>query len=59
MADGAPIADGTARAVLCGGGYFVTETARILGGAGGALTPDEGRGLLVEGSPRASQEVVL
>jgi energy-coupling factor transporter ATP-binding protein EcfA2 len=59
MAEGAPIADGTARAVLCGGSYFATETARILGGAGGALTPDEARELLVEGSPRASREVIV
>ncbi len=42
LADGIPIADGTAAAVLSGGSYFVTETARILGGAGGALTPADG-----------------
>jgi energy-coupling factor transport system ATP-binding protein len=42
LADGAPIADGPAAEVLGGGTYFATETARILGGAGGALTPEEG-----------------
>ena len=44
LADGAPIADGSAGEVLAGGSYFATETARILGGAGGALTPAEGAG---------------
>ena len=39
LADGAPIADGPAGEVLAGGWYFATETARILGGAGGALDP--------------------
>ena len=43
LADGAPIADGSAGEVLAGGSYFATETARILGGAGGALTPAEAR----------------
>jgi ABC-type Na+ transport system ATPase subunit NatA len=42
LADGAPIADGSTSEVLAGGTYFATETARILGGAGGALRPDEG-----------------
>jgi energy-coupling factor transporter ATP-binding protein EcfA2 len=42
LADGAPIADGPTAEVLCGGTYFATETARILGGAGGALGPEEG-----------------
>jgi energy-coupling factor transport system ATP-binding protein len=46
LADGAPIADGPAAEVLSGGTYFATETARILGGAGGALTPEQGIGLL-------------
>jgi energy-coupling factor transport system ATP-binding protein len=59
MADGAIIADGTAAAILSGGSYFATETARILGGAGGALTPDEGRELLAGGSPRASREAIV
>jgi energy-coupling factor transport system ATP-binding protein len=42
LADGGVIADGTAGAVLSGGSYFATETARILGGAGEALTPEQG-----------------
>jgi energy-coupling factor transport system ATP-binding protein len=46
LADGAPIADGSAAEVLAGGSYFATETARILGGAAGALTPAEGVALI-------------
>ncbi len=46
LADGAPIADGPAAEVLSGGTYFATETARILGGAGGVLRPDEATALL-------------
>ena len=46
LADGAPIADGPAREILVGGSYFATETARILGGAGGALTAAEGVAVL-------------
>jgi energy-coupling factor transport system ATP-binding protein len=42
MADGRPIADGPVAELLSGGWYFATETARILGGAGGALTPEAG-----------------
>jgi len=41
-----PIADGAPAAVLSGGWWFTTETARILGGAGGALTPEEGADVL-------------
>lgn len=37
LADGAPVADGTAREVLTGGTYFATETARIAG----LLTPED------------------
>ena len=48
LADGAPIADGSANEVLAGGSYFATETARILGGAGGALTPAEGAALIAQ-----------
>jgi energy-coupling factor transport system ATP-binding protein len=50
LADGAPIADGTAPEVLAGGSYFATETARILGGAGGALTPADGAALIAQRS---------
>jgi energy-coupling factor transport system ATP-binding protein len=46
LADGAPIADGPVAEVLAGGAYFATETARILGGAGGALRPEEGVALV-------------
>jgi len=46
LADGAPIADGSAAEVLSGGWYFATETARILRGAGGALDPDAGAALV-------------
>jgi energy-coupling factor transport system ATP-binding protein len=49
LADGRPIADGTAADVLSGGWYFATETARVLGGAGGALLPEEGADLLRRG----------
>jgi energy-coupling factor transport system ATP-binding protein len=46
LADGRVIADGTASEVLSGGTYFATETARILGGAGGVLLPADGVALL-------------
>ena len=46
MADGRVIADGPPALLLSGGWYFSTETARILGGAGGALRPEEGAALL-------------
>ncbi len=46
LADGAPIADGPTPEVLAGGTYFATETARILGGAGGALSPEDGAELI-------------
>ncbi len=46
LADGRVIADGPAAELLAGGWYFATETARILGGAGGVLTPEQGAELL-------------
>ncbi|HEV7493735.1 ABC transporter ATP-binding protein [Baekduia sp.] len=46
LADGRPIADGPAGAVLAGGWYFATETARVTGGR--ALLPDAGAALLHE-----------
>jgi energy-coupling factor transport system ATP-binding protein len=46
LADGAPIADGPVDQVLAGGSYFATETARILGGWEGALTPAQGAAAL-------------
>ena len=56
LADGRVIADGSAAELLTGGWYFATETARILGGAGGALLPEQGAELLR--SPRTMLEVV-
>ena len=56
LADGRVIADGSAAELLAGGWYFATETARILGGAGGALLPEDGAELLA--SSRARLEVV-
>jgi energy-coupling factor transport system ATP-binding protein len=50
LAEGRVIADGPPATVLTGGSYFATETARILGGAGGALTPAEGAALIA-GAP--------
>ncbi len=55
LADGAPIADGPAAEVLAHGIYFATETARILGGAGGALTPEQGAAVVAQ---RDSEEAV-
>ena len=46
LADGRVIADGAAPEVLSGGWYFATETARVLGGAGGALLPEDGAQIL-------------
>jgi energy-coupling factor transport system ATP-binding protein len=46
LADGRVIADGAASDLLAGGWYFATETARILGGASGALLPEQGAELL-------------
>ncbi len=46
LADGRVIADGPAADLLAGGWYFATETARILGGAGGALRPEDGAEVL-------------
>jgi energy-coupling factor transporter ATP-binding protein EcfA2 len=57
LADGAPIADAGAAEVLSGGSYFATETARILQGAAGALTPAQGTALLTDG--RLSPEVMV
>jgi energy-coupling factor transport system ATP-binding protein len=51
LADGRVIADGLASELLAGGWYFATETARILGGEGGALLPEQGVELLERGAP--------
>jgi hypothetical protein len=45
------IADGEASELLAGGWYFATETARILGGAGGAVLPEQGVELLLATAP--------
>ena len=41
LADGRLVADGTPAELLSGGWYFATETARVLGGHAGILTPAE------------------
>jgi energy-coupling factor transport system ATP-binding protein len=56
LADGRVIADASASELLAGGWYFATETARILGGAGGALLPEQGAELL---ATRTQVEVAL
>jgi energy-coupling factor transport system ATP-binding protein len=48
LADGRVIADAPIEDLLSGGWYFATETARILGGAGAALLPEQGAALLRE-----------
>ncbi|HVS29792.1 MAG TPA: ATP-binding cassette domain-containing protein, partial [Solirubrobacteraceae bacterium] len=48
LGDGVVIADAPSSEVLTGGWYFATETARILGGAGGALLPEQGAAVLRE-----------
>jgi energy-coupling factor transport system ATP-binding protein len=53
LGEGSVIADGPTADVLATGSYFATETARILSGAGGALTPAEGAELLVAAEPGA------
>jgi len=54
LADGRVIADGPTAELLAGGWYFATETARILGGAGGALLPEQGAELLLREQPVAA-----
>ena len=46
MGEGVVIADGAPAEVLAGGWYFSTDVARVLEGAGGALTPEQGAGVL-------------
>jgi energy-coupling factor transporter ATP-binding protein EcfA2 len=57
LADGRVIADGPAAELLAGGWYFATETARILGGAGNALRPEDGAELLREARARGGGAV--
>jgi energy-coupling factor transport system ATP-binding protein len=57
LAQGTVIADGPTAEILAGGTYFAPETARILGGAGGALTPEQGAELLAPRvAPGAEEE---
>ena len=42
MGQGDVIADGSAEEVLAGGWHYSTVTARVLVGASGALTPEQG-----------------
>jgi energy-coupling factor transport system ATP-binding protein len=51
LADGRVIVDDSTARLLSGGWYFATETARILGGADGALLPEEGAALLRRDAP--------
>ena len=46
LGDGRPVADAAPHEVLAGGWYFATQVARVLGGAGGALTPAQGAKVL-------------
>jgi energy-coupling factor transport system ATP-binding protein len=46
LGQGEVIADGPVGEVLTGGWHFSTDVARVLAGAGGALTPYEGAALL-------------
>jgi energy-coupling factor transport system ATP-binding protein len=46
MGQGVVIADGPAAEVLAGGWHFATDVARVLGGARGALTPQQGAAVL-------------
>ncbi len=46
LGDGRPVADAPIAEMLGGGWYFATQTARVLGGAGGALDPESGAALL-------------
>jgi energy-coupling factor transport system ATP-binding protein len=46
LGDGRVVADAPVADVLAGGWYFATQVARVLGGAGGALTPEQGAAVL-------------
>jgi energy-coupling factor transport system ATP-binding protein len=54
LGDGRPVADATPAEVLAGGWYFATQVARVLGGAGGALTPEQGAKLVNARQPVAT-----
>ena len=57
MGQGEVIADGTPAEVLAGGWHFSTEVARVLGGAGGALTPEQGAAVARAGAGDVSWQV--
>jgi energy-coupling factor transport system ATP-binding protein len=46
MGQGDVIADGAPGEILAGGWHFSTEVARVLGGAGGVLTPEQGAAMI-------------
>jgi energy-coupling factor transport system ATP-binding protein len=54
LADGRVVADASPAELLSGGWYFATETARILGGHRGILTPAQA--LLELGAERTAME---
>ncbi len=58
LADGRVIADGPIEEILAGGWYFATETARILGGAGGALRAEQGARWLLDNAEQRTRERV-
>ncbi|MDX6639693.1 MAG: energy-coupling factor transport system ATP-binding protein [Solirubrobacteraceae bacterium] len=51
LGDGEVLADGSPAEILAGGWYFATEVARILRGAGGALTAEQGAAVLRAAAP--------
>jgi len=55
LGDGEVVADASAAEVLAGGWYFATQTARILGGAGGALIPEQGAGVIAAALGRRAE----
>jgi energy-coupling factor transporter ATP-binding protein EcfA2 len=57
MGDGLLVADAPTAELLGGGWYFATQTARILGGAGGVLLPEEGAALLSAPAPAQAAPV--
>jgi energy-coupling factor transport system ATP-binding protein len=55
LAAGEVLADAPAREVLAGGWAFATEVARVLRGAGGAITLDQGAALLAPPADRPTE----
>jgi energy-coupling factor transport system ATP-binding protein len=58
LGDGRAVADATPKDVLAGGWYFATQVARVLGGAGGALTAEEGAALVRAHAASPPREIV-